>query len=229
MDDPDSSSLSSAPPTDDEKLAPIFLKAKGKAVKKKKKNVVSSPATTASPPKPTRPPSPPHEEVLADNPDIAVSRTPLGRVREPISRVLSRCVASTNTPFHAVHRHVSISFQRCLPSKAFALWTTRHRERCGRFSTLATSRESAVRLARPCPQPQEACGVSRLYLHTWGSDQFAQETSSHEEDFANTATVVIDADIMEERWRTPFPHKRLNGPDAGMGLTPAVVTRISTR
>ncbi|GAB7355244.1 hypothetical protein MBLNU459_g5795t1 [Dothideomycetes sp. NU459] len=66
MSDSDSSSLSSAPPTDDEKIAPIFLKAKANA-----KKVVKAPPTPPSPPRPKRSPSPPHVEVMADNPDIA--------------------------------------------------------------------------------------------------------------------------------------------------------------
>lgn len=65
--DSDTSSLSSAAPEEEiKKLAPIFMKAK-KATK------LVAPPPAVSPPRPKRPPSPPHEEVLADNPDIAVS------------------------------------------------------------------------------------------------------------------------------------------------------------
>lgn len=70
MDDSDSS-LSSAPPTDDEKLAPIFKKMKVKA-KKVVKPAASPPPP--SPPRRKRTPSPPHIESLADNPHVAVSR-----------------------------------------------------------------------------------------------------------------------------------------------------------
>lgn len=69
-DDSDSSSLSSAPDEEVKKLAPIFFKAKA---------AKSHYIPKVSPPRPKRPPSPPHEEVLADNPDIAVSRQPHGR------------------------------------------------------------------------------------------------------------------------------------------------------
>ncbi|KAF2158230.1 hypothetical protein K461DRAFT_251531 [Myriangium duriaei CBS 260.36] len=83
MDDSDTSSLSSAlssaPPSDDEriKIAPIFLKAKAKGKqsdqkptqKPRKKTKPTEPP--ASPPRPPRSPSPPHDESLADNPDIA--------------------------------------------------------------------------------------------------------------------------------------------------------------
>ncbi|KXT01438.1 hypothetical protein AC578_9544 [Pseudocercospora eumusae] len=62
--DSDSSALSSAPEDEVKKLAPIFLKAK-KATK------LVAPPPKASPPRPKREASPPHEEVLADNPDIA--------------------------------------------------------------------------------------------------------------------------------------------------------------
>lgn len=76
MDDSDSS-LSSAPPTDDEKLAPIFKKMKVKA-KKVVKPAASPPPP--SPPRRKRTPSPPHTESLADNPHIAVSRRPSSHV-----------------------------------------------------------------------------------------------------------------------------------------------------
>ncbi|USW51334.1 Putative WHIM1 domain-containing protein [Septoria linicola] len=64
MDADSDSSLSEAPEEEVKKLAPIFLKAK-KATK------LAAPPPKASPPRPKREPSPPHEEVLADNPDIA--------------------------------------------------------------------------------------------------------------------------------------------------------------
>ncbi|KAF4548130.1 Hypothetical protein D9617_31g063660 [Elsinoe fawcettii] len=67
-----SSALSSAPPSDDErmKLAPIFTKARSKPAPKKKAPK-KAPEPPASPPRPPRSPSPAHEESLADNPDIA--------------------------------------------------------------------------------------------------------------------------------------------------------------
>ncbi|THY46956.1 hypothetical protein D6C97_08135 [Aureobasidium pullulans] len=73
MSDSDSSSLSSAPPTDDEKpLAPIFAKmAKGKKAAPRKKKAPVTPPTPPSPPRPKRSPSPPHQDSLADNPDVA--------------------------------------------------------------------------------------------------------------------------------------------------------------
>lgn len=67
MDDSETSSLSSAPPSGDEKLAPIFLNVKGKA--KGKRVPISLPV---SPPRRKRTPSPEREMTLADNPDIAV-------------------------------------------------------------------------------------------------------------------------------------------------------------
>lgn len=83
MDDSDSSSLSSAPPTDDEKpLAPIFTKmAKGKKIAPRKKKAPVTPPTPPSPPRPKRSPSPPHEESLTDNPDVAVCRACSRRVQ----------------------------------------------------------------------------------------------------------------------------------------------------
>lgn len=65
MDSDSDSSLSEVPEETVKQLAPIFQKAK-KATKQ------AAPPPKASPPRPKRAPSPPHEEVLADNPDIAV-------------------------------------------------------------------------------------------------------------------------------------------------------------
>ncbi|OJD12245.1 hypothetical protein AJ78_07129 [Emergomyces pasteurianus Ep9510] len=66
MSDSDSSSLSSAPSTDDETIAASVNRSIGleKYFKPQK------PTKPASPPPPKRAPSPPHEYVLADNPDI---------------------------------------------------------------------------------------------------------------------------------------------------------------
>lgn len=104
MDDSDSSSLSSAPPTDDEKLAPIFLKARASAKTKKSK----PPAEPVSPPRPQRSPSPPHEEVLADNFNIAVGWRPCHRVLTPIY-ALNHVRLRTNVLCITVHCHVQIS------------------------------------------------------------------------------------------------------------------------
>lgn len=65
MDDSDSSSLSEHSDKEIQNLAPVFLKAKAA-------NKLRFPPPKASPARPKREPSPPHEEVLADNPDIAV-------------------------------------------------------------------------------------------------------------------------------------------------------------
>lgn len=83
MSDSDSSGLSSAPEEEVKKLAPIFQRAK-KATKK------AAPPPKASPPRPKREPSPPHEETLADNPDIAVSRLP---DRREMARLRRACRA----------------------------------------------------------------------------------------------------------------------------------------
>ncbi|PGH15762.1 hypothetical protein AJ79_02142 [Helicocarpus griseus UAMH5409] len=68
MSDSDSSSLSSAPSTDDEVVAARVNRSIGL---EKYFKPVKKPAKPASPPPPKRAPSPPHEYVLADNPDIA--------------------------------------------------------------------------------------------------------------------------------------------------------------
>lgn len=80
MDDSDSSSLSSVAPDEEvQKLAPIFIKAK-KATK-----AVAPPPKT--PPRPKRAPSPPHDEVFADNPDIAVCFNRSGHMLARLRRV----------------------------------------------------------------------------------------------------------------------------------------------
>ncbi|WPH00692.1 Hypothetical protein R9X50_00352200 [Acrodontium crateriforme] len=82
MDDSDSSSLSSAPEEEVQKLAPIFVKAK-RATKQ------AYPPPVLSPPRPKRTPSPPHEDVLADNPDIAFIVMFRSRFTEAFSTKLS--------------------------------------------------------------------------------------------------------------------------------------------
>ncbi len=72
MSSDESSELSSAPPSEDESIPESekkdgILKFFSKAVPKTTATKVNSP------PPPEREPSPPHEYVLADNPDIAVS------------------------------------------------------------------------------------------------------------------------------------------------------------
>jgi len=70
----DSSELSSAPPSDDE--SPLQLTNQDGILKFVIKSHAESPteAEDSTPPR-KRAPSPPHEYVLADNPDIAVSNT----------------------------------------------------------------------------------------------------------------------------------------------------------
>ena len=68
LSDSDLSSLSSAPPSDDESTPMALDEPVGITKYFQKKQQSESP-----PPK--RAPSPPHEYVLADNPDIAVSFT----------------------------------------------------------------------------------------------------------------------------------------------------------
>jgi hypothetical protein len=68
----DESSELSSPPSEDE--SPLELKKKDGILKFFSKVVPTTAAPKAdSPPPPEREPSPPHEYVLADNPDIAVS------------------------------------------------------------------------------------------------------------------------------------------------------------
>ena len=70
----DSSSLSSPPMSDDE--AQVIMKADAA----KKRASVDTSDDVPKTPKRKRPASPPHEEVLADNPDIPVSQEPIYHV-----------------------------------------------------------------------------------------------------------------------------------------------------
>ena len=79
MDDSDSSSLSSAPSTDNEAEQAIAAKLNKPTgiARYFKPAPIAEPLVerVESPPPPKRPASPPHEYVLADNPDIAVRMT----------------------------------------------------------------------------------------------------------------------------------------------------------
>jgi hypothetical protein len=72
MNDSDSSSLSSAPPTDDEAEKTITARLNKPTGINRYFKPASKDNPPHSPPAPKRAPSPPHEYVLADNPNIAV-------------------------------------------------------------------------------------------------------------------------------------------------------------
>jgi hypothetical protein len=76
----------------------------------------SAPVAASPPAKRKRPASPPHEYVLADNADIAVSC-------EGIIDDIRRCLLTTR---FAVHRDVPCTLQRLLPKIASSLWPTRY-------------------------------------------------------------------------------------------------------
>lgn len=107
-DDSDSSGLSEHSDKEIQKLAPIFVKAK-KATK------LVAPPPAASPPRPKRAPSPPHEDVFADNPDIAVCTR---RVQARTLRASRRCktllIQLPATQFIVMFRS---RFNDALPSK----------------------------------------------------------------------------------------------------------------
>jgi len=85
MSSDESSELSSVPSDDDSTLQ---LTKKDGILKffSKAPPPSASKAKDASPPRPKREPSPPHEYVLADNPDIAVSVQPYRRVLDIFTR-----------------------------------------------------------------------------------------------------------------------------------------------
>ena len=157
MSDSDSSSLSSAPPTDDEKpLAPIFAKmAKDKKPPAKKKKAPAAPATPPSPPRPKRSPSPPHEETPADNPDVAV-RLLVHR------RVLTRNCTYAEHQIETVPCHVPISLQPCISTKTIPVRTARHREGRLRDAAISSDRRADVRVACARAKSKEAGRVSLM-------------------------------------------------------------------
>ena len=97
MSDSESSALSSPPSTDDEMPEPTPApKSSVKSISKNNASILSF--VESSPARKKRPASPPHEEVLADNPDIAVSRYRVNRVLLDVNytstRPASRCACS---------------------------------------------------------------------------------------------------------------------------------------
>jgi hypothetical protein len=163
------SSLSSAPPTDDEidvEMPEATAKKPLPQKKKKKKNTTILSFfkhRSPSPPPRKRAPSPPHEAVPEDNPDIAVR---IGRVH----RVVTRCVVSQSrkasplsiaNTFRIVHRHVPVALQRSFPTRLAFHRASGHRARCRRGHAVHHGGRAAVLLARTGPQSQEACRVSR--------------------------------------------------------------------
>lgn len=119
MSSPDSSSLSSARSTDDESVAAAV----NRSIDLKRYFKPQTDAACPSPPK--RPASPPHEYVLADNPDIAVScqMNVIGlnfRVRRELlvlENVLICCCASL------VRCNVPREVQRRVSKGRAAFWT----------------------------------------------------------------------------------------------------------
>jgi hypothetical protein len=81
-------------------------------------------------PPPKRAPSPPHEYVLADNPDIAVSCIlavtlyKLDIAFFAFFGAVRGCAA--NASQFLVHRHVPRAFSRSIPAINTTLWTTGH-------------------------------------------------------------------------------------------------------
>lgn len=107
MSSSDTSSLSSAPPTDDESMSGVTYE--------KTNAKITNYFKEETPPPPKRAPSPPHEYVLADNPDIAVCiwKSPGGlklacysltRFYKVVTRLLILCASTV------VHRHVPRAF-----------------------------------------------------------------------------------------------------------------------
>ena len=87
-------------------------------------------------PKYQREPSPPHEEVLADNPDIAVSRWRVGHVLNrvsllPIAQVSYGPRLTQTFCLAAVHNYVPRTIQRSLLPETHSLWPAGYRARRG--------------------------------------------------------------------------------------------------
>ncbi len=114
----------------------------------------SSAAPKSPPLKKKRPPSPPHEYVLADNPDIAVSSIGFIPMQPCIARVRFN-KDSADAFRRAVHLHVSFALQRCFPKDVSPLRTSRHRRWCGGHNTRRPNRKATVCSARPGPESKE--------------------------------------------------------------------------
>lgn len=106
MDDSDSSGLSEHSDHEVQMLAPVFIKARA-ATKLK----FPPPNWT---PKPKRPPSPPHEEVLADNPDIAVRYHAKWRAANALKHVQSTALTPHPAQFIVMFRS---RFNEVMPTK----------------------------------------------------------------------------------------------------------------
>lgn len=155
LSDSDLSSLSSAPPTDDESIVQAVEEPVG--IQKYFKKGPSP----ESPPPPKRPASPPHEYVLADNPDIAVS------IGSPMCYSCAVCTFSTRScvppraclpvAFPAVHRHVPRAFPRRVPPITTTLRSPGHRERSCRYNTWRSYREVTMRITGPGVEPEKGC------------------------------------------------------------------------
>ena len=114
----------------------------------------SSAAPKSPPVKKKRPPSPPHEYVLADNPDIAVSSIRFVLMRPRIARVRFN-TNSADLPRRAVHLHVPFALQRGFPKDVSPLRAPRYRTWCGGLNTWRSDRETTVCSARPGPESKE--------------------------------------------------------------------------
>ena len=124
----------------------------------------SSAAPKSPPVKKKRPPSPPHEYVLADNPDIAVSSIRYVLMRARIARVRFN-KNSADPSRRAVHLHVPFALQRGFPKDVSPLWTSRYRTWCGRHNTGRPNRKTTMCSARPGPQSKERHRVRLIWLH----------------------------------------------------------------
>ena len=114
----------------------------------------SSAAPKSPPVKKKRPPSPPHEYVLADNPDIAVSSISSLVTRPRVAPVKSNG-NTADPPRRAVHLHVPFALQRGFSKDLSPLRASRYRKRCGRRNTWRSNRKTSVCSARPGPQPKK--------------------------------------------------------------------------
>jgi len=111
-----SSPLSSVPSDDGEIPELLLDRAHGAAAMASDDEPATPASTTSSAIKRKREESPLHEEVLADNPDIAVSLWRAHHVPNALSfgsRILVEIALLT---YPVVHCYVSLAIQRCLPS-----------------------------------------------------------------------------------------------------------------
>ena len=142
-----------------------------KGIQKYFSKVTEQPPKEDSPPPRKRSPSPPHEYVLADNPDIAVSALRCGVSFSMVYiKQFGAWICFCDAPSSRVERHgqmltaivhcnVQKPLQRRISEITSPLWSPRTRARCRRTHTWRSSRTLPLRVAGVTIESQTRCQV----------------------------------------------------------------------